>query len=242
MGQNIDLKKEEEFFRRSDHNISKMRKDNERENTRNKENYFEKHIARGRDQFSHCYKTITIELFDKLEDHISSQGAEGFNIDMMFEFFMAETKNQYSCCAYTHMNFDSYVRHCENYHSHSIPKRDEELYSKGYAKENKHEMKEYMTKISKNHLYKIELKKKLNKLPENENGLFVCEFQDCGKQYTSINGLKYHFENMHMSDPNREKGFKCTYENCDKKYKNANGLQYHIKVTHYNEKDEQSSK
>ena len=78
------------------------------------------------------------------------------------------------------------------------------------------------------------LKKVLLEQTKPQSSKKVHQCDTCQKIFASHTGLKYHLENVHK--PNEEKQkyriFKC--DQCDKSYKNKTSLDNHVKVKHEN--------
>ncbi|KAG0347860.1 Transcriptional regulator of ribosomal biogenesis protein [Podila humilis] len=70
---------------------------------------------------------------------------------------------------------------------------------------------------------------------------YRCTVAGCDKAYKNPNGLKYHNQHGHTTQPGeseddrlQSRPYRCTFLDCGKNYKNLNGLKYHIEHSHPN--------
>ncbi|KAF9582225.1 hypothetical protein BGW38_000486 [Lunasporangiospora selenospora] len=75
----------------------------------------------------------------------------------------------------------------------------------------------------------------------NADKPYRCTVAGCDKAYKNPNGLKYHNQHGHCTQPGMSeddklnaKPYRCTFLDCGKCYKNLNGLKYHIEHSHPN--------
>ena len=54
---------------------------------------------------------------------------------------------------------------------------------------------------------------------------FICDWEGCGKMFTTGYGLKSHYR-THTN----ERPYKCPYESCSKAFKTSGDLQKHIRT------------
>lgn len=54
---------------------------------------------------------------------------------------------------------------------------------------------------------------------------FMCDWEDCGKMFTTGYGLKSHYR-THTN----ERPYKCNFDNCGKAFKTSGDLQKHIRT------------
>ncbi|KAI8826739.1 uncharacterized protein EV422DRAFT_562792 [Fimicolochytrium jonesii] len=71
---------------------------------------------------------------------------------------------------------------------------------------------------------------------DDENGKpYHCIVDGCEKKYKKLNGLLYHSQVSHSTQPmdlDDPRPYKCIIKGCDRSYKNSNGLAYHIEKNH----------
>ncbi|KAF9419433.1 Transcriptional regulator of ribosomal biogenesis proteins [Podila epigama] len=75
----------------------------------------------------------------------------------------------------------------------------------------------------------------------NADKPYRCMVSGCDKAYKNPNGLKYHNQHGHSTQPGTSddekqmaRPYRCTFLDCGKSYKNLNGLKYHIEHAHPN--------
>ncbi len=66
--------------------------------------------------------------------------------------------------------------------------------------------------------------------------IYICPVPQCGKQYQTAAGLRYHAKTIHNTTPRSASGetykpsvYKCEVPGCDKIYSTMAGLRYHRK-------------